>query len=359
MSAAVLFAGQTPAGCLWPGPRSAPAINVHASMIRLRRCPQAALPSPDMFLVPTLAVAALALMQLRSDESAAKPLQQPRAPARDWRAKLGQFQVVALPGKGLGAVALCRFEPGDLVAEEAPLLQLTQSGSPAEQFQSLSAEARQRILNLSDFAAEKTVQGILDTNCFQKGLGSEDRVLCPTLARFNHSCVPNCQHVWDSDAAVMRILASTEVVAGEELSVDYIDVRQSREQRQALLSRKYGFKCTCASCQSADEESDRRRLSMARIDAEIGSASAEEALRLAQRLLRLYDDEGLHLQALRGRAALDACAACAKRGDAQETAAWASRAAESYSRGLGPGHELVRRALVYAASPESHRSWRR
>lgn len=270
-----------------------------------------------------------------------------------------QFQVVALPGKGLGAVALCRFEPGDLVAEEAPLLQLTQSGSAAEQFQSLSAEARQRILNLSDFAAEKTVQGILDTNCLQKGLGFADRVLCPTLARFNHSCVPNCQHVWDSDAEVMRILASTDVVAGEELSVDYIDIRQSREQRQALLSRKYGFKCTCASCQSADEESDRRRLSMARIDAEIGSASAEEVLRLAQRLLRLYDDEGLHLQALRGRAALDACAACAKRGDAQETAAWASRAAESYSRGLGPGHELVRRALDYAASPESHRSWRR
>ena len=39
--------------------------------------------------------------------------------------------------------------------------------------------------------------------------------------------------------------------------------------------------------------------------------------------------------AFAGRAALDACTACAQRGDAQETAAWASRAAESYARGLG------------------------
>ena len=142
----------------------------------------------------------------------------------------------------------------------------------------------------SAFAQEKTVQGILDTNSFEKGLGSADRVLCPTLARFNHSCVPNCtsaavkqddmtthdnasqgittqshlkgQHVWDSDAEVMRILASTEISvgsalrlcrccrdlhgwsqwsqkglgSGDELSIDYIDIRQSRQERQALLS---------------------------------------------------------------------------------------------------------------------------
>eukprot|EP00439_Symbiodinium_sp_Y106_P067594 s907_g11.t1 len=144
MSAAVLFAGQTPvawvawrplndkarAGSLWPGRRSAPPINVHASMTRLRTCPRAALPSPEIFLVPAVAVAALA-MQLRSDESTVskKQLQQPRAPARDWRAKLGQFQVVALPGKGLsflgGATRNYHFER--TVVPEDPWAQATRS----------------------------------------------------------------------------------------------------------------------------------------------------------------------------------------------------------------------------------------
>ncbi|CAE7028747.1 set5 [Symbiodinium natans] len=200
----------------------------------------------------------------------------------------------------LGAVALCSFEPGDLVGEEAPLLQLSADAVPEQQLQTLSSGARHQLLELSDFSAEKTVQGILDTNSFEKGLGSADRVLCPTLARFNHSCVPNCQHVWDSDAEVMRILASTEISVGDELSIDYIDIRQSRQERQALLSRKYGFQCTCPACQQGDDEGDRRRQIMARIDDEIGGASPEEVLELVQRLLQLYDEEGLHLHALRG-----------------------------------------------------------
>lgn len=39
---------------------------------------------------------------------------------------------------------------------------------------------------------EKSLAGILDTNCFKTDSSADVRVLCPTLARFNHSCLPNC-----------------------------------------------------------------------------------------------------------------------------------------------------------------------
>ncbi|CAJ1358145.1 unnamed protein product, partial [Effrenium voratum] len=53
------------------------------------------------------------------------------------------------------------------------------------------------------------------------------------------------------------------------------------------------------------------RREMRRLDEAIGVAGPEEAVKLCQRLLQLYDQEGLHLQALRGRACLDACGAFA------------------------------------------------
>lgn len=248
---------------------------------------------------------------------------------------------------------------GDLLAEEAPLLQ-TGFGLPSaeRQMEKLSAGQREQIWNLSDCSgpgAETSLEGILDTNCFRPDLSTDVRVLCPTLARFNHSCLPNCQQAWDGDQGTMRISACTQIQEGDELCIDYIDVRQSRDQRQFELRQKYGFECSCPACAAPREGSDERRINMAKFDQEIGIASPERCLQIVGSLLQLYDDESLQLQALRGRACLDACAACARLGDAEGLKSWAQRAKRHYADAVGPFHALTL-LCSYFSCAEEHRS---
>ncbi|CAJ1335260.1 unnamed protein product, partial [Effrenium voratum] len=126
----------------------------------------------------------------------------------------------------------------------------------ARQLRTLSDEQKERIFQLSDWTGTG-LEGILATNCFQTN--PSERVLCPQLARFNHSCASNCQHSWDEDAQLMRVFACKHIAEGEELCVDYIDVRQSRRARQAELSQKYGFPCGCTACTAGGQQSDERR----------------------------------------------------------------------------------------------------
>ncbi|CAK9002120.1 unnamed protein product [Durusdinium trenchii] len=100
-------------------------------------------------------------------------------------------RVVPLPGKGLGVVASKRLQCGEVVAEEVPLLQIGPSWPPPEeQMEKLSASQVDQIWDLSDCSGGESLEGILNTNCFRAN--SDERVLCPSLARFNHSCAPNC-----------------------------------------------------------------------------------------------------------------------------------------------------------------------
>jgi len=288
----------------------------------------------------------------KKDALAPKLNNSPAAPS------IPSFKVVLVPGKGLGAVATTRLARGNVVAEEAPLLQLG-SGLPSaeQQMETLNAAQREQIWNLSDCSGpEKSLAGILDTNCFRTD-SSDVRVLCPSLARFNHSCLPNCQQAWDGNEQTLRIIACVHIEEGDELCIDYIDLRQGWRQRQFELRNKYGFLCSCPACVESSEASDRRRIEMVKFDKEIGIAPPKRTLELVGALLQLYDDENLQLQGLRGRACLDACAACARLGDAEALKSWAKRAQRHYADALGPFHPLTQKAATYASKPKSHRQW--
>ena len=51
--------------------------------------------------------------------------------------------------------------------------------------------------------------GILQTNGFSRGASesSDGLLVCPTLARLNHSCSPNCQQSWDEQSGRADSLA--------------------------------------------------------------------------------------------------------------------------------------------------------
>ena len=74
------------------------------------------------------------------------------------------------------------------------------------------------------------------------GLGLYCRV-----SLLNHSCQPNC-HYQASSYGRMLVQTNTAVDDGDELTVHYCDLYESREERQRQLLREKGFLCQCERC---------------------------------------------------------------------------------------------------------------
>ncbi|CAD7924795.1 unnamed protein product [Amoebophrya sp. A25] len=126
----------------------------------------------------------------------------------------------------------------------------------------------------------KTALGIWQTNALS--IPSSNRpgesdllpaVICPRVARLNHSCTPNVLHCFvdrdgndskalgpasgrrcttrttsSSSGGVMRVVAARDILVGEELCTSYCDVTDDREGRQEFLHKFYRFECTCVAC---------------------------------------------------------------------------------------------------------------
>ena len=79
-------------------------------------------------------------------------------------------------------------------------------------------------------------------NSSSVGLG-----LYPRVSTLNHSCVPSC-HYTTARHGVMEVRARTALQEGDELSVHYTDLYESREERGRQLMRDKGFLCSCSRC---------------------------------------------------------------------------------------------------------------
>ena len=67
---------------------------------------------------------------------------------------------------------------------------------------------------------------------------------------FNHSCEPNLVNVWINNRMEYRTIR--DISEGEELSVSYIDIRQSTALRRQTLRNTRYFNCCCARCNAFD-----------------------------------------------------------------------------------------------------------
>jgi hypothetical protein len=63
---------------------------------------------------------------------------------------------------------------------------------------------------------------------------------------FNHSCEPNC--VFYDENNKMTFETTKDIIAGEEVTISYIDAEQHEDHRQFELNMTYGFQCKCALC---------------------------------------------------------------------------------------------------------------
>ncbi|XP_055438046.1 histone-lysine N-methyltransferase SMYD3 isoform X1 [Bubalus kerabau] len=78
--------------------------------------------------------------------------------------------------------------------------------------------------------------------------------LYPSMSLLNHSCDPNCSIVFNGPHLLLR--AVRDIEAGEELTICYLDMLMTSEERRKQLRDQYCFDCDCFRCQTQDKDAD-------------------------------------------------------------------------------------------------------
>jgi len=181
------------------------------------------------------------------------------------------FQIVEILCKGFGMIATRKLFPGDLILAEKPIFivpgAVYEDVETTEEFldkeiHRVSSEERELFLSLSDKrdAEEDKFDltpycGIFSTNAMTYG---DDAVLCPTMARANHSCRPNAEFIARPDLGEQHLVTNYMIKEGEEITISYLSMAgegsDTKETRQSYLQRWYRFQCTCWACTLQGQE---------------------------------------------------------------------------------------------------------
>jgi hypothetical protein len=130
-------------------------------------------------------------------------------------------------------------------------------------FEALSPQQQQSFLELHDhrFTGDEDqsrLLTILRSNAYNTG---DDHVgIFPKIARINHSCKPNSGNFWSKKKSHRIIYAFRDIEEGEEITVSYIPLLKSIQERHARLYQ-YGFTCDCSACQSSESSMRRTKIS--------------------------------------------------------------------------------------------------
>ena len=186
------------------------------------------------------------------------------------------FEICSLGDKGKGVIAKRNLRKGELILQEPPLLILTRdelgtfSDADIEQRLSKLSEANQASFwnlfdaQLFESSGRGSAKSRVLTNSYpvEDEIGQEAVAVFNTIARFNHSCVPNVHNSWDAETGIETICVTQDIEAGQELCTTYLDLFTKRQERQEQLSKRLRFQCTCEVCSlqgQMQEQSDARR----------------------------------------------------------------------------------------------------
>ncbi|XP_051868970.1 histone-lysine N-methyltransferase SMYD3 isoform X2 [Pristis pectinata] len=79
--------------------------------------------------------------------------------------------------------------------------------------------------------------------------------LYPSMSLLNHSCDPNCVMVFEGK--LLRLRAVQQIQRNEELTVSYIDVMATSQERRRQTEKQYCFTCDCQHCETGHKDADR------------------------------------------------------------------------------------------------------
>lgn len=199
------------------------------------------------------------------------------ATRRIHRLKLrSSFEVQPIEGKGLGVVAMRNISQGEMILEDQPMLAIPckdldrlTDRDVEEMVKALPQQKQDFFWKLFDaeiFGDKRSAKSRVLTNSYpvEDASGHECFGVFNSIARFNHSCVPNVHNSWDIETQSETLYASRDIFEGQELCTSYLkpkDLYRSSQERRQLLQR-LKFRCNCEACSLTGEDavrSDQRR----------------------------------------------------------------------------------------------------
>ncbi|KAJ5742587.1 SET domain-containing protein [Penicillium nucicola] len=283
------------------------------------------------------------------------------------------YELKDVPGKGKGLVATIKVRQGTRILCEEAIIRVPhnydQLGNKklqrhmCQQVNALTEQQRLAFLSLHNIypyknPAEQYI-GIIRTNAFsieEDGIGGG---VFLEASRINHACDNNTQKSWNENIKRHTVHALRDINEGEEITVYYLAVQNSRQARQEALRAKFKFSCSCRICSLPPKQIQRNDEILEEInhlDCLVGQRGLEGILSSPLRTLRYLDRE-IQLYNMTGpddpglsRVYLDAAQVAIVHGDLARGRIFAERAVRSWRISGGSDSKDV---IEYGALPQN------
>ncbi|KAI8627336.1 hypothetical protein F5Y19DRAFT_477549 [Xylariaceae sp. FL1651] len=231
-----------------------------------------------------------------------------------------KWALQSISGKDIGVVATQRFEVGDHIMSATPSIMVDYGIFDALEAQYISRlqaagidllppSHRADFLNLSTHDPVEThedrIGKVLLTNAFDLASAgdiqeSDDAnswyTVFPHVSRFNHDCRPNADYYFDPVTFTQRVHAVRPILPGEEITISYMDLIQTREERRQRIQNTWHFDCSCSLCTQDAEQiaaSDARIRQVIEIREQLRdySSASQATAQMAELMVSLYEQE--------------------------------------------------------------------
>ncbi|RDL40303.1 SET protein [Venustampulla echinocandica] len=220
------------------------------------------------------------------------------------------WKVVNVPGRGNGLFATRTLRRGDLILADTPLgVYNSEAFFPDYQigykylrktYEQLPEKSKQILLNTAAHSPGDPIMERINTNAFAGEFeGTSHFFLYPETALLNHDCRPNTMYYHNTSTLVHSAHASRTILPGEEITITYINLLQSRSERQDVLKMIWGFECTCSLCSKNSATSRRsddniQHITNLHMNLADWSSASTATPSMAESLLSLYKKEQIH-----------------------------------------------------------------
>jgi hypothetical protein len=198
--------------------------------------------------------------------------------------------------------AAARLSPEDLRG----LLSLSMNNAKRKSLGYLATAVWGSFPSLASITQSRDILNVFYNNNFSLSGPNGRQAVFLTVARLNHSCVPNAQGNLNTalPGSQFTIHALREIAEEEEITISYLHGELGiRSARQRRLKDGYGFECACEICSANDsgerhEQSHRRRLKIQQMLADFSAQQTATGgtcreFDLTKAVINAYEEEGL------------------------------------------------------------------
>jgi hypothetical protein len=212
---------------------------------------------------------------------------------KTWCGKTGEigydYQIVDIPGKGKGVVALRDFEQNERIMTERMLLERK---SINDDFSKLSEPEQSAVMALMPVEGSLLDKFLLNAmSCSEEGDFDQVSGLFINMSRINHDCLGNSFHWFIPYLKSKALFASRKINAGEEITFSYMKNPSDSIQRRQFQSH-YHVDCHCEGCSTPSIMNKMKEIP--ELDEKIGEygqrMQTEKAIKAGEHLLQLYEE---------------------------------------------------------------------